>query len=112
MVRSIAPVVPRAGWRACVESSTPARGRDIPPRRQSCTNANGACTASFATHGCYPRPATAHATPPPKAENPAICRLSLQADEGIRTLDLRHGKATLQPAELHPQGSLILASAA
>jgi hypothetical protein len=38
---------------------------------------------------------TRHHSQPQKAENPAICRLSLQADEGIRTLDLRHGKATL-----------------
>lgn len=29
------------------------------------------------------------------AANPGLCRAFLQADEGIRTLDLRHGKATL-----------------
>jgi hypothetical protein len=33
--------------------------------------------------------------PAPEAKTPRLAGLSLEADEGIRTLDLRHGKATL-----------------
>jgi hypothetical protein len=32
---------------------------------------------------------------PEKQKTPRFAGLSVEADEGIRTLDLRHGKATL-----------------
>jgi hypothetical protein len=42
-----------------------------------------------------PMPAPDPLQPCNLAQNVAVCRIFLRADEGIRTLDLRHGKATL-----------------
>jgi hypothetical protein len=49
----------------------------------------------FATHGCYPRRKVADSSVIREHKTPAVAGVLIQADEGIRTLDLRHGKATL-----------------
>jgi hypothetical protein len=47
-------------------------------------------------HVCLPTAEQEHVDPPPRKQKaPRFAGLSLEADEGIRTLDLRHGKATL-----------------
>jgi hypothetical protein len=54
-------------------------------------------TQLFAIHECYPRSRKPRLSAVQKRQNPGNPGVLLQADEGIRTLDLRHGNLRVPP---------------